>query len=301
MRRITIASAAYPLDWLVDWAAYEAKIRAWVQSAALKQADLLVFPEYGAMELASLGGAEVAADLERAVAEVARHHDAMERLFEGLAIEFGLYILAPSGPVVEGMVRRNRAAIFGPAGRIGHQDKAIMTRFEREDWFIDAGVEGLRLFDTGLGRIAVLICYDSEFPLLARAVCEAGAELLLVPSCTDTRAGYHRVRTGAQARALENQCISVQSVIVGAAAWCPAVDENHGAAALYAPADVNWCDTGVIAEGVYDEPGWVTATVDLEAVVKARTDGEVLTFRHWSEQPMQAAHVHLVMENPRKA
>ncbi|WP_223639608.1 carbon-nitrogen hydrolase family protein [Rhodobacter sp. TJ_12] len=298
---MTIASAAYPLDWLDDWAGYEAKTRAWVESGARSSADLLVFPEYGAMELASLGGAEVAADLERSVAEVARHHDAMERLFEGLAIEFGLYILAPSGPVVEGMARRNRAALFGPSGRIGHQDKAIMTRFEREEWFIDAGGEGLRLFDTGLGRIAVLICYDSEFPLLARAVCEAGATLLLVPSCTDTLAGYHRVRIGAQARALENQCVAVQSVIVGQAHWCPAVDENHGAAAVYAPPDAGWCATGVLAEGDYDVPGWVTATVDMDAVAQARTDGEVLTFRHWPEQPMQAAQVRLVSENPRKA
>ncbi|SOC02038.1 carbon-nitrogen hydrolase family protein [Rhodobacter maris] len=301
MKQVTVATAAYPLDWHEDWASYEAKVRAWVQAGALKRADLLVFPEYGAMEIASLGGPEVAGDLDRSVAEVARHVGAMERLFEGLAIEFGLYILAPSGPVIEGMARRNRATLFGPAGRIGHQDKAIMTRFERDDWRIDGGSDGLRLFDTGFGRLAILICYDSEFPLLARAVCEAGAVLLLVPSCTDTRAGYHRVRVGAQARALENQCVTVQAVVVGAAAWCPAVAENHGAAALYAPPDVNWCETGVIAEGAYDAPGWVVAKVDLEKVEIARTDGEVLTFRHWGEQAMQTAHVGLEPESPRKA
>lgn len=300
MRTITLAAAAYPLDWLDDWAAYEAKIRAWVERAALRGADVLVFPEYGAMELASLGGADVAADLEGALAEVVRHRPAMERLFEGLALEFGLYILAPSGPVVEGESRLNRASLFGPAGCIGHQDKAIMTRFEREQWRIAAG-QGLRLFETALGKIGVVICYDSEFPLLARALCAAGAEILLVPSCTDTLAGYSRVRIGAMARALENQCVVVQAPTVGDALWCPAIDENRGAAAVFGPPDRDWPETGVLAEGAMDEPGWVVAEVNLDLVAQSRCDGAVLPFAHWPEQAMQAAQVTIARENPRNS
>ena len=62
-------------------------------------------------------------------------------------------------------------------------------------------VDDAALFETALGKLAVLICYDSEFPLLARAAVDAGAEVLLVPSCTDSLHGYWRVRLGAQARA----------------------------------------------------------------------------------------------------
>jgi len=300
MRNITLAAAAYPLDWFDDWDAYEAKVRAWVQGAALRGADLMVFPEYGAMELASLGGAEVAADLELALQEVLRHRTAMEALFEGLAIEYGLYILAPSGPALEGAERRNRAVLFGPAGRIGAQDKAIMTRFEREEWSIDAG-QGLSLFDTILGKIGVLICYDSEFPLLARSLCEAGAEILLVPSCTDTVAGYSRVRVGAMARALENQCVVVQSPTVGNADWCPAIDENRGAAGIYGPPDRGWPETGMIAEGIMDEPGWVVASVDLDRVAQSRADGAVLPFAHWPEQTLQVTQLTFAREKPRQS
>ncbi len=46
-----IATAAYPLDPLTNWAEYAAKIESWVSDAAGNGADLLVFPEYGAMEL----------------------------------------------------------------------------------------------------------------------------------------------------------------------------------------------------------------------------------------------------------
>ena len=245
--------------------------------------DLLVFPEYAAMELASLGGREVAGDLEASLHEVARHWPAVEALHLRLAAETGCHILGASGPVFEGARPVNRAVLYGPQGRIGHQDKQIMTRFEREEWDV-TGAPGLRLFDTAIGRIGVLICYDSEFPLLGRHLAEAGAEILLVPSCTDTVAGFHRVRIGAMARALESQCVVVQAPTVGACDWMPALDENRGRASIYGPPDGFWPETGIIAEGAMDMPGWVTAEVDLARVRQSRRNGAVLPFAHWPEQ-----------------
>jgi len=55
------------------------------------------------------------------------------------------------------------------------------------------------------GDFGILICYDIEFPEVARVLAEAGAEILFVPSCTDGREGFCRVRYCAQARAIENQ------------------------------------------------------------------------------------------------
>lgn len=105
---------------------------------------------------------------------------------------------------------RNRAFLFRPDGSSDHQDKLQMTRFENERWGIGAG-DTIKTFDTAFGRIGIDICYDSEFPLIARRQVEQGADVILVPSCTDTLAGYWRVRIGCQARALENQCYVVQS------------------------------------------------------------------------------------------
>lgn len=285
-----IAAAAYPLTFLPDFAAWEAKLARWVGDAVAQGADLLVFPEYGAMELAALGGAEVAADLERALHEVARWRAAVDAAHLRLAAEHGVHILGASGPVFATAAGRpvNRATLYGPAGIVGHQDKQIMTRFEREIWFVDAGA-GLPVFDTPLGRIGVLICYDSEFPLLARRMAEAGAEVLLVPSCTDSLAGFTRVRVGAMARALENQCVTVQAPTVGLAPWCPAVDENVGRAAIYGPPDRGFPETGILAETGLNEPGWAVARVDLAAVHAVRRDGGVLNHRHWDEQVARLA------------
>ncbi len=284
---ITLAAAAYPLDWFEDWAAYEAKITRWVSAAAEQGAHLLVFPEYGAMELASLGGAAVAADLEGALREVDQHRAAALDLHLRLASERRVHILTASGPAY-GLPHAagrpvNRASLVGPSGLVGHQDKVMMTRFERDDWNVVAG-EGLSVFETPLGRIGVLICYDSEFPLLGRALAEAGVEILLVPSATEALAGFTRVRVGAMARALEGQMIVVHAPVVGTAAWCVGMEQGTGAASVYGPPDRGFPATGILAEGTQGEPGWVYAAVSTAAVAEVRRDGGVLNLRHWPEQ-----------------
>ncbi len=294
-----IAAAAYPLDWFDDWQGYEDKLTAWVAEAAGQGAELLVFPEYGAMELASLGGAEVAADLEAAIRMVAQHGPAADALHDRLARMYDIHILSASKPYYPEDTSRpvNRASLFGPNGLIGHQDKVMMTRFEREDWDVVAGAS-LTVFDTALGRIGVTICYDSEFPLLARALAEAGVEILLSPSCTDTLAGFTRVRVGSMARALENQCVVVHAPTVGLVPWCPPVDENVGRASIYGPPDRGWPETGILAEGALNTPGWVYADISLDLVRRSRADGGVMPFAHWPEQVVPAAHVTFTGQDP---
>jgi len=280
-----IATAAYPLDILPDWDAFEAKLTRWVSEAVGQGADLLVFPEYGAMELASLDGPEVAADMQLSLAAVARHLPRADALHQELAKQHGVHILAASAPVFDlGARATNQARLFGPKGRIGAQDKQIMTMGERAaDMDIIPG-DPLQVFDTLLGKLGVLICYDAEFPALGRALVEAGVEIILTPSFTEAVSGYWRVRIGAMARALEGQCIAVHSPAVGAGLGCPALGQSTGAAAIYGPPDLDFPDTGVIAEGVMGQVGWVYGDVDLSAVANVRANGRVRNFTHWDEQ-----------------
>ena len=278
-----LAAAAYPLDWFDDWAGYAAKLTRWIADGAATGADLLVFPEYAAMELASLGGAAVAADLQGALREVARHRAAADALHLRLAAQHGVHVLGGSGPVWQADRPVNRATLYGPSGIVGHQDKQIMTRFEREDWDVRPGGP-LTVMDTPFARLGTIICYDSEFPLLARALCEAGADLLLTPSCTETWAGFMRVRIGAMARALENQCPVIHAPLIGSAPWCAGVEENRGAAAIYGPPDDGWPESGILAETAPDLPGWAFAEIPRARIERTRSEGVVLGVRHWPEQ-----------------
>lgn len=300
-----VAAAQYPIEQHGDWSGYAGKLRRWVAEAAAQGCELLLFPEYGSMELASLMSADAQADVVRQRRDMQAYLDRFRALHAELAAAHRVWIAAASIPVAHDGGYRNRVHMYGPAGELGHQDKQIMTRFERESWFIDSGLgsglgsghgsgpgsghgsgHGLCVFDIGATVLGIAICYDVEFPLLARRMVEAGARVLLVPSCTDTEAGFHRVRVGAQARALENQCYAVQSVTWGEAPWSAAVDVNTGCASVYTPIDRGFPASGILATYAADRPGWLVADLDLDAIEAVRRDGQVTNDRDW---PLQLA------------
>lgn len=287
-RTLRIASAQYPIGEPASLEAWEAKIADWVAEGAKTGAELLVFPEYAAIEQAACFGPAVYNDLGITLEKIAELAGSRVALHTELAKRHGVHILVGSGPVKKSNGRFvNATQLVTPTGLVGEQEKIIMTPFEH-DWGVTAGGP-LRVFETSLGRIAILICYDSEFPLLARAVVEAGAEVILMPSCTERVSGYHRVRTGTRARALENTVATVQSPTVGDALWSPAVDHNVGAAGIYVPPEHGVSDDGTLAEGTLNAAEWVAATVDLSALERLRTTGEMRNYGDWSNQPGAAS------------
>jgi len=283
---VKIASAQYDISFLEDWSSYRSKVERWVVEAVEQGAKILLFPEYASMELASLFGEAVYSSLSKQLAAMQSLHDDYLDLFRSLAKKYRCIIQSGTFPVkTDSGAYRNRAYLFMPDGQVDYQDKLMMTRFENEQWLIQKG-EALRCFDSEYGKIAINICYDSEFPILARKQVEAGANLILVPSCTDTLAGYHRVKIGCQARALENQCYVVQSTLVGNAPWSEAVDVNIGAAAVYTPVDYGFPDNGILALGELNAVQWVIAEVSLSACATVREQGQVFNYRDW---PLQNA------------
>lgn len=280
---VQIATAQYSISYFERFEDFHAKLSGWVAEAASTGANLLVFPEYGSMELASLFPVEVQRSLPLQLVAMQDLLQDYLAAYRALAQAHQVFILASSFPVQVGESFHNRAYLFTPDGRSGFQDKSIMTRFENERWGISSGNE-LRIFETAIGRIGIAVCYDIEFPLLARTQVEAGAELILVPSCTDTEAGYFRVRIGAQARAMESQCHVVQAVTVGNAEWSETVDVNIGAAAVYCPVDTGFPANGVISMGERNQPGWVYGTAKLKRAHRVRRSGQVFNFHDWPHQ-----------------
>ncbi len=283
--KVRVAAAQYPIDAVASWDAYAEKISRWVADAVDGSAQLLVFPEYGAMELARSFAPEVWGDLQASIDFIGGLRGSIDALHAELAEQHQVHIVASSLPErgADG-VAYNVARVMSPKGRIREQRKLIMTRFERERWKIQGGRD-IMVFDSRIGTFGIALCYDAEFPLISRAMSEAGAAMILVPSCTDSIAGYFRVRVAAQARALENQCYVIQSPTVGEAPWSPAVDSNVGAAGVFGPPDLGFPDNGVVALGSMNEPMWLYSELDLTAVTRVRLEGQVLNNKHWREQP----------------
>ncbi|HRY06751.1 MAG TPA: carbon-nitrogen hydrolase family protein [Hyphomicrobiaceae bacterium] len=281
---LRVAGAQYPIDPVASIEAWKDKIASWVKAGAETGAELLVFPEYGAIEQAHALGPGVYGDLDatlQAIADLATERVAHHA---ELARRHHVHILLGSGPKKRADGRYvNAAQLVTPSGNMAEQHKLILTPFER-NWNMVAGDE-IALFDTRIGMIATAICYDSEFPYLARAMAKAGAEVLLIPQCTERISGHHRVRTGAMARALENQIATVTSPTIGDAPWSAAVDFNTGATGIFVPAEFGVSDTGVLAEGRLNEPCWVAATINLHHLREVRHGGEMRNFTDWLEQP----------------
>jgi predicted amidohydrolase len=280
-RKITIAAAQYNLDPLENLAAYHAKITRWVEDAVGQGAEILLFPEYGAMELCAIGNK--GRDLETSKMAVSDFYNEITTLHQGLAKKHGVTIISGSAPDVRAGRTCNIAQVFGPYGATECFTKIMPTPGEREVWDIKGGRE-LKVFDIGKVKFGLVICYDIEFPLLARALAEAGAEIIIAPSDTETEWGYWRVRTGAMARALENQVYTVQGPLIGAAPFCEFTNTHYGAAGIFAPSDKGFPAGGVIALGEANVPGWTIATLDLDVMRALRENGQVQTYKHWSEQ-----------------
>lgn len=282
-RTVNVAAAQYDLTAHADLASYEAKITRWVEEAVGKGAEILVFPEYGAMELCSIGNRGL--DLHGSIDAVSDLIPAMNAVHQKLASKHGVMIVGGSAPQRRGNgVTCNVAHVFGPRGVVHHFDKIMPTPWERDPWRISGG-RSLTVYDLGTVKVGLVICYDIEFPLLARALAEAGAEIILAPSNTETEWGYWRVRTGAMARALENQIYTVHVPTVGHAPFCLACENNTGMAGVFAPSDRGFPPGGVLALGEMNRPQWVHARLDLDLLAEVRASGGVQTFWHWPEQP----------------
>lgn len=271
--RIRVATLQYHIRQVETFDQFAAQVRGLVETAADYKCRLVLFPEYFTLQLLTLG--DVRADIRQQVRRLAGFVDRYVELFRELSAKHKLYICAGTIPVAEGEEIFNESFFFGPDGSHAVQPKLHMTRFEAEEWIVKPR-NRLKLFDTQLGRIAIAICYDVQFPEIARAAARRGAKILLVPSCTDDRQGMLRVRYCAQARAVENQMYVITSHTVGSLPMVPAVSLNYGQAAILTPSDFPFARDGILAEGIPNQETMVIAELEMGAIQRARSSGTVL-------------------------
>ncbi len=285
--RIRIAACQYAIRPIERWEQFCAQVTGMAAAAQDYGARLLVLPEYFTLQLLTLG--DVRAPMPEQMRGLAKHVPAFVELMSGLAKKNAMCIVAGTIPVVEGERVFNDSFIFGSGGDHVAQGKLHMTRWEREELLISAR-RGLKVIETDFGKLAVAICYDVEFPEVARMAARAGATVLAVPSCTDDRNGFLRVRYCAHARAVENQMIVVHAGTVGMLAAVPNAALHYGQAAILTPSDLPFARDGILVEGTVNHEAVVVGEVDLGAIVRSRESGTVLTLKD-SETTAEAVGV----------
>lgn len=277
---VIVASAQYPLDFFKNIHEWQEKTRQWVEKAVNAQAQILLFPEYGSMEITSLFSESDRQDLKSQAQNFLLYIDQFKATYAHLSQKHGVYIVAPSLPFFQSEnVTTNRVFVFAPNGKIEFQDKFFMTRFEDEEWSVNAGEKVIKVFDTKKFKFSISTCFDVEFSFPALAASQAGAQIIFAPSCTETIKGANRVHIGARARALENQNYVVVSQTIGEAKWSPAVDINYGYAGFYTTPDVGFPDDGILQIGEANQPGWIIQSLRLSHIDRVRSSGAVFNYK----------------------
>ncbi len=275
LERIRVAALQYFIRPVQTFDQFRDQVEALVETARDYDCHLMIFPEYFTIQLLTLEN--VKRPIDEQVRDLTKQVPRFLELMESLAKRNRIHIVAGS-ILTKGNsddTVYNDCYFFSPSGKYGVQGKLHMTRFEREDWKVSARSR-LRLFETEYGKMAIAICYDVEFPEIARAAARQGAHILMVPSCTDDRQGFLRVRYCSQARSIENHMYVVQAHTVGSLPMVPAVSLNYGQAAILTPSDFAFSRDGILAEGNINTEMIVIGELNLKTIEDQRSSGTVL-------------------------
>jgi predicted amidohydrolase len=191
----------------------------WLKKAVAEyQAELVVFPETVTTGYETGLGPEELWDL------VDEAPGSITNAIQSAAKELGVYVVWPSyRRGGERGVVYNSAILIGPNGDIvGIYDKTHPAPWERRDGggWVKVG-DHADVFETELGNIGMIICYDGDFPELSRLLAVKGAEVIVRASALQRSFDIWYITNAA--RAYDNHVYMVACNLVG-----PDAQENYG-------------------------------------------------------------------------
>ncbi|TVR64793.1 MAG: GNAT family N-acetyltransferase [Candidatus Competibacteraceae bacterium] len=251
------------------------QVEYFVDAVAGYKTDIVLFPEFFSGPLMALFNQRNAAE---AVRELAEYTQPLREAILQLALAYNVNIIAGSMPEYVGGVLYNAAYLCRRDGTWDKQSKLHTTPDEQSYWGLQGG-DRLQVFETDIGKIGILICYDVEFPELPRLLADQGMQILFVPFWTDTKNAYLRVRRCAQARAIENECYVVISGSVGNLPKVENMDMQYSQAAVFTPSDFAFPHDAIAAEATPNTEMLLIVDLDLDNLKELRMHGSVRNFR----------------------
>lgn len=205
-----------------------ARIADFCEQAASENAELILFPELIVHGHCTPNTWELA--------EPVPEGPSTARLAD-LARQFRLFLCAGMSEK-EADIVYNTMVLLGPDGYIGKQRKLHMSR---DEGFFYKGGREISVFDVGKCKVGIVICYDNQFPEIARVAALKGADVILMPHAAreahwdDTpeseAAARERVfdffTSSYRMRARENACFCVFADQAGRAGYVDSLPRDH--------------------------------------------------------------------------
>jgi len=291
--RVRVASVQYEMRRLNSFEQFMTACEFFIDTAGDFRSDFVVFPELITTQLFPLLP-------EGRPGITARQLDKFTpdyiSFFSRMAIKYAVNIIGGSHLTLEGDDLYNIAYFFRRDGSVEKQKKIQVTPAEFRWWGVKPG-DKVNVFESDSGKIAILTCYDIEFPELARIAVSKGARILFVPYNTDIRSGHLRVRYCAHARCIENH---VYCVLCGATGNLPSVsgaDIHYAQSAILTPSDIAFSRDGVGAEANANTETLLVHELDLDALRRTR---RTATVRPWLDRRTDLYRVTYQEDNETK-
>jgi len=255
-----------------SFADFMQQVEFFVDTVSDYKADIVLFPE---LLNAPLIHTYEGNNAPEAMRMLAGYTEDMRQAMTEMALSYNINIVAGSVPQLqEDGKLYNVSFLCRRDGTWDSQEKLHITPDEAISWGFSGGHE-LKVFDTDVGKIGILICYDVEFPELARLQALKGVKLLLVPYWTDTKTGYLRVRRCAQARAIENECYVAISGSVGNIPKVETMGIQYSQSAIFTPSDFSCPHDSIASEATPGIETTLIANLDLDLIKEIRAMGSV--------------------------
>lgn len=274
---VRVATANYQMRAISSFDEFATQCEFFIDTAGDYHCDFLLFPELLTNQLLSLVPPGPAAEQARALD---RFTEPYIEYFHRAAIKYNINVIAGTHLTVEDGRLYNIAFLFHRDGRIERQAKIHITPSEQRWWGVEPA-DQVRVFDTDVGRVGILICYDIEFPELARITTNLGANILFVPYNTDIRAAHIRVRTCAAARCIENHIYCVLSGPIGNLPQVQGADIHYAQAAILTPSDIHFPRDGIAAQANENVEALIIHDLDMATLRRTRRSGSV---RPWVDR-----------------
>jgi len=247
------------------------QIEYFVDAVSDYQSDFILFPElFNAPLMAEfnhLGPAE-------AIRGLAKYTEPLLSKFMEFSVSYNVNIITGSMPLIRNQKLYNVSYLCRRDGSWDKYEKIHITPSEVSDWGMSGGNK-IKIMDTDSGKIGILICYDVEFPELARIYAEQEMDILFVPFLTDTQNGYNRVRYCAQARAIENECYVAIAGVIGNLPKVNNMDIQYAQSAIFTPSDFAFPTNAIKAEATPNTEMTIIGDVDLELLKELHEFGSV--------------------------
>lgn len=273
--KLRVSAVQYQLRTIQSFDEFTKQVEHYMKTAEEFEADFIIFPEFFTTQLMSIGNQQ---GKSLGIQDLPDFTERYLSLFINFAKQTKMHIIAGTHVIRKSGRLYNVAHLFYPDGRVAEQAKLHITPTEVKEWNMTPG-DSLEVFKTDKGTIAMLTCYDIEFPEIVRMAKAKGADIIFCPSCTDDRHGFYRVRYTSHARAVENQVYVVTTGTVGSLPTVDFMRANFGQAAVITPNDIPFPPRGILVEGEINQDMIVTADLNLELLYRVRESGSVTTWR----------------------